>query len=192
MDALLHKEASWIHGIYLWRIHSIVHAGSGFYRSTITASTGRTAIRIVLQIFSVIRVLARRSLDILVSYRLGSGAIRRGRLTVLCANDIHDPAFSMTFSDFYALDVANYESASAFLTTVVHESHGMLVMRANWSKTIFATAGTNSGRPRVSRGATFLVCNQAYLIQGTNVSFHTMRPSTRTQFPPSRPFQLLW
>jgi len=140
MDALLHREAS---RIYLWKVYSIAQGEPGFYRSTITGPTRHTAIVIVLQCLPIIaRVLARRGPDSLIGFRLGSGAIRHGRLAGLCTNGIHDSAFRIAFSDSCPSRVVNHESASAPLTTVVHECYRTAAVRGHTSKTILATAGT--------------------------------------------------
>jgi len=85
--------------MYLWRLHSIAHDGPELYRSTITASTRRTAIPIIQQSLLVVAsVVACRSPDINVGLHLGSDAIWRGRLVGLCVSDIHASAFSTVFS----------------------------------------------------------------------------------------------
>jgi len=122
IDASIYREATEINGIYLYNVHSIVNGCPGFYCSTITAPTRSRAIVIILRCLSIITsVLARRSSG-LISFRLGCGAIRHGRLPRLCANSIHDSVLSIASSAFCDPLVANDGSASTSAMTAVHKN----------------------------------------------------------------------
>lgn len=180
------KHEKKMHGVYLWKVHSIAHGGPELYRSTVTAPTRRIAtIGIRQGLPAVSCIPARRSLGIHVRLRLGPGAIRRGRLVELCANGIHDLTFNTTFSDSCMPYVVNHGSAAAPLTTAIREGRGMQATRAHSTKTILATAGHRSDWASVSRGITFLAYGRAYLSRRRNVDFRTVRTCTLPRFPPS-------
>lgn len=190
MDALLWTEASRIHSLYLWRVHSNAHGGpSRLYYSTVTAPTRQIAIIIVRQCLSIIaRILANRSSGILVVLGLRSGKIRRGRLAGLGANGIHDSGFSTAFSDSCASNVVNHGSASAPLTTTDRKGQGMSAVRAHASKTILSTAGTKAA-DFVFRGWLSFWCADRPTSSGKRTSASTPRgPPRGPNFrPPVRP-----